>query len=189
MTTWRRDRVVAVALFVLAVALGGWAASRLRVTTDITSFLPAGQDRALSEIARSIASSDLNRTITLTIEAPDTATAARAAKALGAALAGRSDIAWVRTGPDAQLDRAFYEAYFPHRLDFIAPTAAAARAVWTPESLALFTQAVIQGAFVLAKAKHEPAVAAASLDHLKRYLALLFGREPADRQAPSTSAA
>ena len=136
MTTWRRDRVVAVALFVLAVALGGWAASRLRVTTDITSFLPAGQDRALSEIARSIASSDLNRTITLTIEAPDTATAARAAKALGAALAGRSDIAWVRTGPDAQLDRAFYEAYFPHRLDFIAPTAAAARAVWTPESLA-----------------------------------------------------
>ena len=60
---------------------------------------------------------------------------------------------------------------------------------WTPESLALFTQAVIQGAFVLAKAKRDPAVAAASLDHLKRYLSLLFGREPADRRPPSTSAA
>lgn len=40
----------------------------------------------------------------------------------------------------------------------------------TAESLGLFTQAVIQGAFVLAKAKHGPAVAADSLRHLRRYL-------------------
>jgi TetR/AcrR family transcriptional regulator, transcriptional repressor for nem operon len=45
-----------------------------------------------------------------------------------------------------------------------------------PASLALHTQAVIQGAFVLAKAKHDPAVAVASLDHLRRYLELLFHR-------------
>jgi len=48
------------------------------------------------------------------------------------------------------------------------------RAKWTPESLALFTQAVIQGAFVLAKAKHGPDVAGECLAHLKRYLELLF---------------
>lgn len=45
---------------------------------------------------------------------------------------------------------------------------------WTAQSLALHTQAVIQGAFILAKAKHGPEVAAESLDHLRRYLELLF---------------
>jgi TetR/AcrR family transcriptional repressor of nem operon len=49
-------------------------------------------------------------------------------------------------------------------------------APWDPESLALFTQAVIQGAFVLAKAKHGNAVAAESLTHLRRYLETQFNR-------------
>jgi TetR/AcrR family transcriptional repressor of nem operon len=45
---------------------------------------------------------------------------------------------------------------------------------WTPESLALHTQAVIQGSFILAKAKGSAAAAAESLDHLRRYIELLF---------------
>lgn len=52
----------------------------------------------------------------------------------------------------------------------------APRAKWTPESLALYTQAVIQGAFVLAKAKHGPEVAGECLAHLRRYLEQLFDR-------------
>jgi TetR/AcrR family transcriptional regulator, transcriptional repressor for nem operon len=47
---------------------------------------------------------------------------------------------------------------------------------WTAESLALYTQATIQGAFILAKAKHNREVAAASIDHLRRYLELLFNK-------------
>jgi TetR/AcrR family transcriptional repressor of nem operon len=47
-------------------------------------------------------------------------------------------------------------------------------AEWSAESLALHTQAVLQGAFVLAKAKGDAAVAADSVDHLHRYLELLF---------------
>jgi TetR/AcrR family transcriptional regulator, transcriptional repressor for nem operon len=47
---------------------------------------------------------------------------------------------------------------------------------WTAKSLALHTQAVLQGAFILAKAKGGPAIAADSIDHLKRYIGLLFGR-------------
>lgn len=47
---------------------------------------------------------------------------------------------------------------------------------WTAQSLALHTQAVLQGAFILAKAKGGPAVAAESIDHLKRYIELLFGK-------------
>ena len=48
------------------------------------------------------------------------------------------------------------------------------KADWTAESLALYTQAVIQGAFVLAKAKHGVEVAEESIDHLRRYVELLF---------------
>ncbi len=43
------------------------------------------------------------------------------------------------------------------------------------ESLARHTQTVIQGAFVLAKAGNDPALARESLDHLDRYIRLLFG--------------
>lgn len=49
------------------------------------------------------------------------------------------------------------------------------RGPWTPESLALHIQAVIQGGFILAKAKGAAAVAVKNLDHLRRYLELLFG--------------
>jgi TetR/AcrR family transcriptional regulator, transcriptional repressor for nem operon len=45
---------------------------------------------------------------------------------------------------------------------------------WTIESLAYYTQAVIQGSFILAKAQQTSQVAAACLDHLRRYLELLF---------------
>ena len=50
----------------------------------------------------------------------------------------------------------------------------APNAPWSAESVALFTQAVIQGSFILAKAKHGPKVATDSLDHLRRYLETLF---------------
>lgn len=48
------------------------------------------------------------------------------------------------------------------------------RARWTAESLALHTQAVLQGAFILAKARDNAAVAEESIDHLRRYFELLF---------------
>ncbi|HEX7110728.1 MAG TPA: TetR/AcrR family transcriptional regulator [Aestuariivirga sp.] len=45
---------------------------------------------------------------------------------------------------------------------------------WSASSLALYIQSVLQGSFILAKAKHGPAVAADCIDHLRRYLELLF---------------
>jgi TetR/AcrR family transcriptional repressor of nem operon len=50
------------------------------------------------------------------------------------------------------------------------------QANWTAESLALYMQATIQGAFILAKAKHTREVAAECIDHLRRYLELLFNQ-------------
>ena len=49
-------------------------------------------------------------------------------------------------------------------------------ASWSAESLAFHTQAVIQGAFILAKAKNGPQVAGECLDHLRRYIELLFSQ-------------
>jgi TetR/AcrR family transcriptional regulator, transcriptional repressor for nem operon len=45
---------------------------------------------------------------------------------------------------------------------------------WTVESLAYYTQAVIQGSFILAKAQQSSQIAADCLDHLRRYIELLF---------------
>lgn len=61
------------------------------------------------------------------------------------------------------------------------------RADWTARSLALHTQAVLQGAFILAKAKGNAAIAADSIDHLRRYLMQLFGADgAAAKKARST---
>ena len=54
------------------------------------------------------------------------------------------------------------------------------RASWTAESLALHTLAVLQGAFIMAKAKGGATIAAASIDHLHRYIELLF--RPSNRK-------
>jgi TetR/AcrR family transcriptional regulator, transcriptional repressor for nem operon len=45
---------------------------------------------------------------------------------------------------------------------------------WTAKSLALYIQAVIQGAFILAKAIQSPLVAADCIDHLHRHVKELF---------------
>ncbi len=54
---------------------------------------------------------------------------------------------------------------------------------WTPGSLARHTQAVLQGAFILAKAGSDPERARESVDHLRRYVELLFHRA-ASAQTP-----
>jgi TetR/AcrR family transcriptional regulator, transcriptional repressor for nem operon len=53
---------------------------------------------------------------------------------------------------------------------------------WTAQSLALYTQAVLQGAFILAKAKQNSAVAADCIDHLRRYIEMLFN-QPKTKEA------
>jgi TetR/AcrR family transcriptional regulator, transcriptional repressor for nem operon len=55
-----------------------------------------------------------------------------------------------------------------------AMRAHAIKADWTARSLALHTQAVLQGAFILAKATGDAGVAIETVGHLRRYVALLF---------------
>jgi TetR/AcrR family transcriptional repressor of nem operon len=63
----------------------------------------------------------------------------------------------------------------------------APEATWDPHALALFTQAALQGAFVLAKAKGHAAVAAACIDHLRQHVAHLLGAKTRAGQRKETT--
>lgn len=72
---------------------------------------------------------------------------------------------------------------FGHAETLVADISAAMRehkvkGDWTARSLAIHTQAVLQGAFILAKASGSAAVAVESVNHLRRYIELLFNRKP-----------
>jgi TetR/AcrR family transcriptional regulator, transcriptional repressor for nem operon len=54
----------------------------------------------------------------------------------------------------------------------------APRAKWTPESLALFTQAALQGAFIVAKAASDAQAAAPLIAHLRAYVQGLLPLQP-----------
>ncbi len=73
------------------------------------------------------------------------------------------------------------DAIFDHAATLVADIAAAKaqrcpNADWSPESLAQFTQAALQGAFILAKAKGGPDVAREMVAHLRHYVELLYSQ-------------
>ena len=65
----------------------------------------------------------------------------------------------------------------------------APQADWTAESLAHYTQAALQGAFILAKAQGTAKIAGQCIAHLHRYVEVLLGvRAPGKLLEPSQSA-
>jgi len=56
----------------------------------------------------------------------------------------------------------------------------------TPHGLAIHIQAVLQGAFILAKATDDPQVAIDSILHLRRYFELLFASDPSEGHSHAT---
>jgi TetR/AcrR family transcriptional regulator, transcriptional repressor for nem operon len=52
----------------------------------------------------------------------------------------------------------------------------ARKAAWEPAGVALFTQAAIQGAFILAKAQNDPNAARQTITHVRNYVASLLPR-------------
>ncbi|MCU0790906.1 MAG: TetR/AcrR family transcriptional regulator [Nitratireductor sp.] len=86
-------------------------------------------------------------------------------------------------GSHPAIRQACEESITGHALTLEADIGAAMRnhgisGEFSARSLALHTQAVLQGAFVLAKATGGPEAAVESIDHLRRYFELLFGRRP-----------
>jgi TetR/AcrR family transcriptional repressor of nem operon len=72
------------------------------------------------------------------------------------------------------------DQYISAHAEWVAQTIEAAKARYAPqadwraESLGFFTQAALQGAFILSKAKPTPEIAVESLQHLRRYIEMLF---------------
>jgi TetR/AcrR family transcriptional regulator, transcriptional repressor for nem operon len=65
----------------------------------------------------------------------------------------------------------------------------APNAAWTAESLAYYTQAALQGAFILAKAQGTVQIAAECVAHLRRYVALVLNDSADDAITAATSPA
>ncbi len=59
-------------------------------------------------------------------------------------------------------------------------------AAWDPEALALFMQATLQGAFILAKAQGSAAVVMPCIDHLRQHVAHLLGADAAPASQKET---
>ena len=80
------------------------------------------------------------------------------------------------------------DTYLGVNIADVAKDVAAAKALyapdapWSAESLAAYTQAVLQGAFVLAKAKGGPEIARDCVAHLRRYVEQLFPRPTSKRE-------
>ncbi|MFW6051021.1 MAG: MMPL family transporter [Myxococcota bacterium] len=136
----RAERRSLVAGLLVLAALGAFVAARFDVTTDITTFLPSGDDRELAALSRQVADSELSRTMVLTVgaPAPDTAVAASREfeRALRADARVAEELAFLEGGPPAGIERAVWELYHPRRLGFLASSAEQARARLTDGALA-----------------------------------------------------
>jgi len=60
------------------------------------------------------------------------------------------------------------------------------KAEWSAKSLAVYMTTVVQGSFIVAKAQYSPAVAVESMEHLRRYIEMIFGR-PGRKQKPASA--
>ncbi|MCE9522511.1 MAG: TetR/AcrR family transcriptional regulator [Alphaproteobacteria bacterium] len=90
-------------------------------------------------------------------------------------------------GSSDEIRAACKASIFGHAETLVADISEAIRrykvkGTWTAQSLALHTQAVLQGAFIIAKASGSATTAADSVNHLRRYIELLFNRKPTKRK-------
>src|SRR4051794_37675709 len=102
-------------LIVAAVVIAGMAAHsglRMKGTTDITHFLPAGSDHRMARLSRELADSPLTRTLILSIEARVDAADLRAAAAAMAERLGRHpEVASIQRGPTPDMGESVYKLY------------------------------------------------------------------------------
>lgn len=127
--------------------------TRMAVTTDITYFLADEGDAQLAGISRQLAQSELTRTIVLSVQGPgdDPGPALAVARALGTALEGNPEVAWLRVGPGAIDNEAVHNLYWPRRFyllddpeDRLAPAGLQAAAQALKQELGKMTGALVK---------------------------------------------
>ncbi|MDC0719209.1 MMPL family transporter [Nannocystis bainbridge] len=101
----------------IVAGLAAFCALRLQVVTDITAFMADVADPKLAALSRGMASSELTRTLVLSVSdergEPDVAIAG--ARALADRLQNRPEVAWLRTGPGELHAEAIHNLYYPRR--------------------------------------------------------------------------
>ncbi|MEE9385377.1 MAG: MMPL family transporter [Nannocystaceae bacterium] len=114
----------------LLLGLGWFVWAHFKITTDITHFLPSGDEREEAELSREIANSELSRTMILMVGAPDQAASLLASHEFEAKLRADPEItdelAFLEGGPPPGIDQAVWELYHPRRFSFLAPDATSA---------------------------------------------------------------
>ncbi len=118
-----RSRWVTLALTVLVTVVLGLVCLRLwKVETSITAFLPDSESRELYDISSRLADSTLTRRMVLSLGPPSlgeeelSRSAARLAERLGKS----PRVASVRRGVGADVEKSFYELYFPRRFRLLS---------------------------------------------------------------------
>jgi predicted exporter len=114
-------RTVRVAFVLATLGMIAFSASKLRITTDVTNFLPDESAAGLAALSRALAAGELARTMVIAIggEAPVEALV-EAARALEARLAAHPEVLWLRAGPRPEQLEELYELYFPRRYHFLS---------------------------------------------------------------------
>lgn len=137
MTNDRRALLLGTALL---LGMGAFLWLRMSVATDITHFLPAGQDADEVHLARELASGELSRTMVLIVDADSAEEAVAASRAFETAL--RADpvvaagTARLVAGSGEGVEDAMWQIYSAHRCAFLAPDARRARERLADEQLA-----------------------------------------------------
>ena len=134
-----RIPTTALAGLLLVAAAVFYVATHATITTSVTHFLADTEERRLGELSAALPRSELARTVVLTVDADDLATAHRAADELAAALADDPEVAWVRRGVDDATEQALFDLYLPVRFAMARPDPDDTAALATPEGLAAAT--------------------------------------------------
>ncbi len=145
---------------------------RLRITSDVTHFLPDRSASELAALSRELAASELARTMVVAIGgvAP-TGALVGAARALERELEAHPEVAWIRSGaPDDPVEE-LYRLYFPRRYYFLSEDPEREiPALLEPERLRERARAVRRELALPSSPLFEPLVASDPLGAFRRIL-------------------
>ncbi len=120
---------------VLVAICAAYVARNVRVSTQVTHFLAATEDRRLGALSAALPSSALARTVVLTVDAATLETAHAAADEIAAALAADPEVAWVRRGADEAAGPALLDLYEPVRFAMARDDPAKTAELASPDGL------------------------------------------------------
>ncbi|HEX6812667.1 MAG TPA: MMPL family transporter [Planctomycetota bacterium] len=129
---------IAAGLLTLLV-LSVFVTTSMRVTTDITHFLPHGERDSAIDLAHKIANGPLSRTMILLVDCKDADEAAAVSRAFEQALRAEPRVAQqiesLEGGPQPGLEEALWSVYETRRFGFLAASAEAAAERLSPSGL------------------------------------------------------